>query len=359
MKFLFLSSHAHLALDPAATQVSGGAELQVALLAMELARRGHEVVIVGGDSGQADRRTIAGVRTRVGGKFHTGGLWDTLRALPVVWRIIAEEAPHYLLIRGWTTWLVVLHFFARRCGARLVFTCSLDTEINGTFRRENPVRGALFEYGVRHADRRFAMTDHQRDLFRRAGLDCGHYRNLLLPRTAPRTATKDIDLLWIARCQRIKRPQLFLDLAEHEPAAKCVLIGPPEDRALWELIERRARTLPNVTLLDGVPYREIQSYYDRAAIFVNTSESEGFPNSFIQAAMGGAAILSLAVDPDTVLARFGGGRCAGGDAARFFASAAELLRDRTRLTEMQARSERFVAELHDNAKNVDAFLAGL
>ena len=58
MKILFLSSHAHYALDPKATRVSGGAELQVALLARELAKRGHEVVIVGGDTGQADHRVL-------------------------------------------------------------------------------------------------------------------------------------------------------------------------------------------------------------------------------------------------------------------------------------------------------------
>jgi hypothetical protein len=54
MNFFFLSSHAHYALDRSATRVSGGAELQVALLAKELAIRGHEAVIVGGDTGQQD-----------------------------------------------------------------------------------------------------------------------------------------------------------------------------------------------------------------------------------------------------------------------------------------------------------------
>ncbi len=45
MKFLFLSGHAHLALDPFAQQASGGAELQVALLSLELVSRGHDVII--------------------------------------------------------------------------------------------------------------------------------------------------------------------------------------------------------------------------------------------------------------------------------------------------------------------------
>ena len=359
MKFLFLSSYAHLVLDPEARQTSGGAELQVALLAAELAARGHEVVIVGGGSGQADGRTLRGVRTRVGGKFHTGGLLDTLLALPVVLRIVAAEKPDYTLILGWTTWLFFLHICKRLLRTKLVFICGLDTEVNGVFRAQNPARGALFEYGVRHADLRFAMTDYQREQFQRAGQDCGLYRNLILPRVAPRSAAKDIAFLWVARCQPIKRPHIFLDLAERQPDARCVMICPDEDRALWDTLESRARTLPNVEFLRSVPYHEIQDYYDRAEFFVNTSEAEGFPNSFIQAAQGGAAILSLEVDPDTVLTRYGAGLCAGGDVEKFFDEAARLRRDPTALGALQSRASQFVTELHDTAKNVDAFLAGL
>ena len=359
MKFLFLSSHAHLALDPAAKQVSGGAELQVALLAAELAARGHEAIIVGGDTGQPDRRTLRGVRTRLGGKFHTGGLADTFGALPIVWRILREERPDYALILGWTSWMFFLEAMKRFVPTKTVFICGLDTEVNGEFRRANPGRGALFEYGVRHAELRYAMTDYQRDQFHRAGLDCGLYRNLILPRATSANAAKDITFLWVARCQPIKRPHLFLDLAERFPTAPCLMICPDEDRPLWEALEVRAGRLPNVEFRKRVPYHEIQSIYDRAAIFVNTSVAEGFPNSFIQAAMGGAAILSLAVDPDTVLTRFGAGLCAGDDAAKFHEHAARLLADPAELSRFQQQAVRFVTELHDNTKNVDAFLAGL
>jgi len=359
VKFLFLSSHAHLALDPAAKAVSGGAELQVALLAAALVERGHEAVIVGGDTGQPDERRLRGVRTLLGGKFHTGKLWDTLKALPLVLRIIAREKPDHTLILGWTSWMFFLLVFRRWSRTRLGFICGLDTEVNGGFRRENPFRGALFEYGVRHADFRWAMTDYQRDQFHRLGLSCGLYRNLILPRAKPRTAPKDIGLLWVARCQPIKRPHLFLDLAARLPETRCVMVCPDEDRPLWEELELRARNLPNVHFLIRVPYHEIQDYYDRAQIFVNTSEAEGFPNSFIQAAQGATAILSLNVDPDGVLTRFGAGLCAGDNLEWFFELAEKLVSDRPALEKLQGQALRFVTELHDTGRNVDAFLAGL
>jgi len=358
MKFCFLSSYAHLALDPASNRVSGGAELQVALLARELVRRGHETVVIGGDIGQADGLVFEGVRTRNGGCFQTGALFDTLRAVLRVRRLLHEERPDFALILGWTTWMYLLRFL-RPPGCRTVFICGLDTEVNGEFRRENPVRGAFFEAGVRAADVRFAMSDYQAEQFARQGLDCGLYRNLILPRKEPRTVEKTLDLLWVARCQLIKRPHLFLDLVERLPEARCRMICPREDIALWESVASRASKFQNLDFIERVPYHEIQSHYDAARVFVNTSTSEGWPNSFIQAGLGAAALLSLDVNSDRLFEGFAPGIVAQGDFEAFVAGARTLLEQPEVLANAKEGCERFVRELHDNAGNVDAFLSGL
>jgi hypothetical protein len=357
MKFLFLSSHAHLALDPGASKASGGAELQVALLARELAALGHEVVIVGADEGQADGRMLDGVRTRTGGRFHTGGVWDTVRALPRVLGMIREERPDYTAVLGWTAWLGFL-LRARR-HTKLLYICGSDAEVDGSYRRANRLRGAIFERGLRQADQRFAMSEHQRELMEITGLGCAMYRNLVQPRTAPQTGLKSVDFLWVSRCIALKRPHLFLDLVEKLPAARCAMIAPAEDRTLWETVRDRVARLPNVEFHERVPYHEVQQHFDRAEVFVNTSEFEGFPNTFIQAGQGGATVLSLLVDPDGVLEGFGAGRCAEGDWPTFLEDAQELLSDTAIRRSLQARCAEFVAEWHDNARNVAAFLAGL
>ena len=231
--------------------------------------------------------------------------------------------------------------------------------MNGEFRKENPVRGAFFEAGVRGADIRLAMSDYQAGQFARQGLSCGMYRNLILPRARPREAEKDVDLLWVARCQPIKRPHLFLDLVERLPSAKFRMICPREDEGLWQSVAQRARGLGNLEFIERVPYREIQAHYDTAKIFVNTSSYEGWPNSFIQSGLGGTALLSLDVNPDQLFERFSPGFFAHGGFEAFVNAAKEMLESSENLRAAQFGCERFVAELHDNARNVDAFLAAI
>lgn len=359
MKILFLSSYAHLVLEKNTTRVSGGAELQVALLSKELAGRGVGTVILGGDTGQRDGSAIDGVRIRTGGQFHSGNPAAMLASMPRVFSVIREEKPDWVFLLGWTAWMAVVVAMRGVLGYRAGFICGLDSELTGDFRRENPVRGGVFEWGVAKCDLRYAMTEHQRALFTKRGWSCAMYRNLILPRAFENAGVKTVDFLWVSRCQPVKRPHLFLDLVEALPESSFEMVCPREDVGLWESVAARAKKLANLRFIEKVPYHEIQRYYDAARVFVNTSEWEGWPNSFIQAGLGRTALLSLAVNPDGIFERFGLGCYAAGDFERLKAEARVMMEDAAGLERMQEGCARFVAEMHDNRKETEAFLAGV
>ncbi|MFA7342776.1 MAG: glycosyltransferase [Terrimicrobiaceae bacterium] len=359
MKFLFLSDHAHLALDPGTTRISGGSQLQVALLAQALTGAGYEATILGAETGQADGGMIAGVRLRKAGRFDTGGLCDTILALPKIFGILHEEEPDYVVVYGWTALLFLLGLFKRVLGFRLVFVCALDAEIDGGFRRENPVRGWLFETGMALSDFRLGITCHQANLFEGRGMSCGLTRLLLQKQEFSAGVEKPVDLLWVARCHPVKRPMLFLDVAACFPSARCRMICSTQDVRLWEEVRARAEGLPNVEFFESVPYRSIQSHFDAAKIFVNTSTQEGVPNTFIHAGLGGTAIASLLVDPDAMFQVFRPGLCAGDDTRVLEAGIRALLESPERLSDASREAVRFVREWHDNEGNLAAFLSGV
>jgi hypothetical protein len=357
VKYLFLSRGAHLVWDPAAPRGAGGAEMQAALMARELVRLGHRSVLLGADTGQSDGVEWEGIRIRNGGSYETGKIFDTLRAWPRILAILREEEPDCVVVYGWTALLYALAWWKKIAPFKLVFVCALDAEIDGDFRRRHPVRGFFFHRGMQKADVRLSITAAQAADFARQGMDCSVTRLLLRENACGTVADKPVDLLWVARCEDVKRPGLFLDLAEALPQARCRMICAPHDGGLLAATKLRAASISNVQFVDGVAYREIQGEFDRAKVFVNTSSHEGVPNTFVHAGLGRTAIASLEIDPDKMFDNFDAGVMAGGSFGKLQSGVRALLESDAKLVKAADESSRFVRECHDNARNVQSFLA--
>jgi glycosyltransferase involved in cell wall biosynthesis len=117
---------------------------------------------------------------------------------------------------------------------------------------------------------------------------------------------RDIDVLWLTNIRPHKHADLLLDLARRMPQVTFHMVGGPVGghEQHFDVIERAARALPNVRFNGFVPYHETAPFYERARLFVSTSEMEGFPNSFLQAWARGTPVVSY-FDPDRLIARNG------------------------------------------------------
>jgi len=109
-------------------------------------------------------------------------------------------------------------------------------------------------------------------------------------------------VLWVGSMAEVKQPHLFLKLAEAIPNAKFQMIGGrSSDEELYNTIYGLSRKVSNLEFLGVVPFSEIDKYFCRASILVNTSIFEGFPNAFIQAWMHYVPVISLNADPDNII----------------------------------------------------------
>lgn len=169
----------------------------------------------------------------------------------------------------------------------------------------------VYPLGVRLAHAIVCRTEDQQ-----AALRERYGREGILIRTAhPVPAETDVQrttILWVGRIHPLKQPQLFLDLVEQLPKYPCVLIGMRDEAHvdLWEAVRRRAASLGHVAFHANLPFHSVDELFHSAKVFVNTSTHEGFPNTFVQAALNGVPIVSWSVNPDLVLSRHQIGFCA-------------------------------------------------
>lgn len=262
-------------------QVVGGAELQQVLVARGLARRGYPVSMICLDFGQPDACEIDGVVVH---KAHGPDegipvlrfLWPRLTS---IWGCLerADADIYYQRAAGMLTG--VMAAYSRRRGRRSVFAVAGDPMIR--FARDRKI----YEYGLRNVDCVVVQNSAQQQfLEERFGRESVIIPNCYEPE--PRSGEPvETDVLWVSTLRQLKRPDRFLDLAAAVPSCRFTMIGGAGDgeAALYDAIRDRARTLPNVRFVGFAPYSEVSRYFDGTRLFVNTSETEGFPNTFLQA----------------------------------------------------------------------------
>ncbi len=122
-----------------------------------------------------------------------------------------------------------------------------------------------------------------------------------------------------------------------------------------EIAMREAQSLPNITLIERVPFEEIERYFAAARLFVNTSTFEGFPNTFLQAAKYGVPTVATDVDPGSMLSQRGGGVTCGGDFERFVESVRQLMTDEDEYAKRSAAALTYVRTYHDKEVVVAQF----
>jgi len=342
-KICFVAPKAYALFHPQAEEVIGGAEVDLYFLATELAKDNNfEVSFIVADYGQDEIETIEDVQVLKSFSFKENPLIGAVK----IWKALKQVNTDMYLVKSISMGVFLVALFCRMKKKVFLYRTAHTTHCDGRYLKKNPLRGRLFKRALKTA----ALVFVQNDSDRKALQLTTSVDSIVIPnghRLGELSKNERSGILWVGRSAAFKRPQLFLDLAKKFPNEKFVFIcqQATEDNNYHQLVTR-VRQVKNIEFIERVPFAEIETYFQQAKVFVNTSDAEGFPNTFIQACKCATPILSLNVNPDGFLDQYNCGVCCNDDWELFHRSLAELL-ENEHYKALGSNARKYAEEKHD------------
>jgi glycosyltransferase involved in cell wall biosynthesis len=284
---------------------------------------------------------------------------------PKLWRLLKQLRPDIIYQRVACAYTGVAAYYARSHGCRMVWHVSSDRNVDRAplplSRRLllEKIERSCIDYGARNADAVIVQTAQQAQLLQR------NYGRTSATRIAnfhprPRESlvkpAQPIRVCWIANLKALKRPQVFVQLARdlaHLPHIEFTMVGlpygAPDARARFEAEVGR---LPNLRHVGSQPNEAVNKLLASAHLLVNTSEYEGFSNTFIQAWLRNVVVVSLVVNPDGVFDGETYGVCAHGSYDELVRAVTRLCGDSAVREKIAARARALAQESFSDA-NID------
>ena len=357
VKICFVGFYAGPLFRPARTGDIGGAEVQLYTLARELARdSGFRVdFIVRDENGGSE--TIDGVTVHKLPLLGKPGPGRKLAYAAGLWRLLRTIGADVVVQRAAGSQTAILGIYCALSRKRFIYMTAADSDVEPGMPAWYPGSATWQAYrlGLRLADRVIVQHDWQKQRLLDNYGKTGIVRPCALEGCDARPAAERRNILWVGRCERIKQPEMFISLAQAFPQLPFVMVCPPaaSGPAYFESVRNQALRQRNLTFVEHVPFLEIGAYFQEASLFVNTSVQEGFPNTFVQAWMHGAPVVSLSVDPGRVMARHGLGISCDGSQTSLEMALSSLLADHLLRERLSLNACAYAREHHDIRRQVE------
>lgn len=339
----------------------GGAELQIFLLAKYLAQdKKYLVSVIVGDFGQDDEELRQNVRL-VKAHRRKGNVADRLFAPFKLFSSISRVKPDVLIQRASGPETGICAFYASLKKVKFIYSVAHDAEMAGkSVASRHPLYRRLYEYGVNRADVIVVQSQDQMRSLRRLNESLSRKAVVITNSIEVKSSHvgKREHVLWIARAQSWKRPEVFIDLANAIRDERFVMVMPvSEETEEVKKILEKALSTPNLEFISSIDFNSSQELFDRASILINTSSWEGFPNTFLQAGVAATPIVSLEVDPDSFIKNNRCGFVCDGDFLKLQEKVTFLLKNKDGWKEAGQNCNEYMMKNHDIQKNIEVWKA--
>jgi len=218
----------------------------------------------------------------------------------------------------------------------------------------------LYKCGVGRADLIIAQTSTQQSSLE----DVYAHRSVIIPNVCsttdqhvPHVARHSV--IWVGNLKPIKRPELFLRIADKCPELSFRMVAGCHDGSdtYYAHIRNLVTSRSNLAFAGELSVEEVETELSGSAVLVLTSVAEGFPNVLLQAWNVGTPTIST-FDPDGVIERHQlGYHCVE---INGIVERARWLSSRARVREqMGKRARAYVRQFHDPGVVLDRLESSL
>jgi len=348
----FVIYRAYPIFNPDVKSIFGGGEVDLYLLATELAKDNRfKVSFVVGDYGQPDIEVREGVTLYKSLDVNNNFLLQAHK----IWSALRKSNADIYMNEVCSLGTTLKALYCKLNKKFFVYRTAHTNETDGSYFRTNKIRGFFVKWGFRQADQMITQNDQDvDDLQATLGLSSVIIRNACKIPTEVNTQKDTV--LWVARKVPFKQPDLFLELAKSFPDQKFVMIcpmGSVNDES-YESFVSKAESADNMQFIRSCSFDEIDEYFEQARVFVSTSDSEGYPNTFVQACKAATSILSLNVNPDNFLGNYQCGVCCDGDMEKM-KEELKLMIGTQKGQEMGDNARKYAEQNHDLVRIIEQY----
>jgi glycosyltransferase involved in cell wall biosynthesis len=288
----------------------GGAEVQISLLAKRLGKdKRFEVSLIAGDYRQKRVVKKEGVTIYRCFSKNDFGFLSIFQFI----NTLKEVGADIYVDRTMNPKLGLMSIFGKISKKKIVYMVAHDWDCS--FKFKDYLRGPfkwLYFWGIKHVNLIISQKEEQRKALRKNfKLNSLVIKSIVRPNRLNKIRK---NVLWVGRADRWKQPEKMIELASKIKKERVIMICRQGDNlSYFNILKKLVSSQPNISLLPVVPFNEIDQYFASAKVLINTSEAEGFSNTFLQAGMSKVPVISLNVNPDKYLNKFNCGVYAKND----------------------------------------------
>lgn len=286
-----------------------------------------------------------------------------------LYRVLKKINPDILYQRVLNAYTGITAYYAKKYHKTMIWHIAHDDDVQPFIPslRKNIVNKLIDQkigqYGIKGTHKIIAQTQRQNDFLQKhygRQADAVIHNFQPKPTESPAKA-KGMKIVWIGNFKPMKRPEIFVKLAEdlaYMDDVKLEMIGRPGNPRQYGALLDKISKMNNLYYHGEQSLAEVNRILSGAHLFVNTSIAEGFPNTFIQAWMRKVPVISLGVDVDDLLQTGKYGICVNSYEG-LLAEMIDLIANGERIEDMANNSQALASQYFslDNAKRIMQVMA--